>query len=142
MLGGCGSAGGDPQAWEPDGSETGVSAGTGSGETLAPETGIDTGVNETSTGSGPAVDTGAVDSSSGGPECTPWTTTWIGAPCMQDGDCGYDGGICLRDDEGFPCGTCSQACEMLCPDLDGAPETFCVDGADVGVDVAAAGPWR
>jgi hypothetical protein len=89
-----------------------------------------------------ATEAGSADDSTGGGEtgpsydCTPWMATWIGAPCMQDSDCGYDGGLCLLESEGFPCGTCSQPCEMLCPDLDGVPETFCVDGSDVGVDAS------
>lgn len=67
-------------------------------------------------------------------DCTPaWPQAWIGSPCAGDGDCTYDGGFCLREDDGFPCGTCSMACESLCPDLEGAPETFCIDGADVGL---------
>lgn len=76
------------------------------------------------------------DSESEGFDCTPWAATWIGAPCADDGDCGFDGGSCIREDEGFPCGTCSQPCDALCPDLDGAPSTFCVDGSDVGLDPA------
>ncbi|MCA9682109.1 MAG: extensin family protein [Myxococcales bacterium] len=52
---------------------------------------------------------------------------WIGGPCMEDLDCGYDGGICLREDEGWPCGTCSLPCDLYCPDVADAPETFCVD---------------
>lgn len=136
LLGACGSPGGDEQAWEPDGSGSGPFPETTGGGTLSPETSTvgDTGSADASTD--PSLDGGASESTTGGPgfDCTPWTTTWIGAPCMQDADCGYDGGVCLRDDEGFPCGTCSQACDMLCPDLDGAPETFCVDGTDVGID--------
>ena len=52
---------------------------------------------------------------------------WIGGPCMDDLDCGYDGGVCLREDDGWPCGTCSLPCDLYCPDIDDAPETFCVD---------------
>ena len=52
---------------------------------------------------------------------------WIGGPCNDDLDCGYDGGVCLREDEGWPCGTCSLPCELYCPDVPDAPETFCVD---------------
>jgi hypothetical protein len=44
--------------------------------------------------------------------------------------------VCLTEGQGFPCGTCSQSCVDLCPDLEGAPETFCIDGADVGIDAA------
>lgn len=76
------------------------------------------------------------DTDSGGFDCTPWDATWIGAPCAEDGDCGFDGGSCIREDEGFPCGTCSQPCDALCPDLDGTPSTFCVDGGDVGLDAS------
>ena len=112
LLGGCTFTLGEPEAWEPDGS-TGPSAETTTdGPPLEPSSGPV--ADETGTSS--SLDTGPAESSSGGagPDCTPWPTPWIGAPCMQDGDCAYDGGICLRDDEGFPCGTCSQPCEMLC----------------------------
>ncbi|PRP89959.1 hypothetical protein ENSA5_69000 [Enhygromyxa salina] len=54
---------------------------------------------------------------------------WIGGPCVDDQDCAYEGGVCLREDEGWPCGTCSQPCELLCPDIDGAPGTFCANQA-------------
>jgi hypothetical protein len=67
-------------------------------------------------------------------DCTPvWQQAWIGSPCSTDADCTYDGGFCLREDDGFPCGTCSMPCDSLCPDIEGAPETFCIDGADVGL---------
>ncbi|WP_146158453.1 extensin family protein [Enhygromyxa salina] len=54
---------------------------------------------------------------------------WIGGPCVSDLDCAYEGSACLREDEGWPCGTCSQPCEQFCPDIDGAPESFCADQA-------------
>jgi hypothetical protein len=52
---------------------------------------------------------------------------WIGGPCVDDLDCAYDGGVCLREAEGWPCGTCSVTCDQYCPDIGGAPETFCVN---------------
>lgn len=131
-LGGCNTPGARDDAWEPDGTgplpgstsdgTASVPTQTGPGTTTtdAVDTTLDTGVDESSTGQSY--------------DCTPWMTPWIGGPCMQDGDCAYEGGLCLREDEGFPCGTCSQSCAMLCPDLDGAPETFCVDGSDVGIE--------
>lgn len=130
---------GQTSAFSPD-SSGGVQADDGSG--VGP--GVDTTGGDAATeDDGPAPG----DGSSGGPgddtttgpsyDCTPWPATWIGGPCASDADCSYDGGVCLREDQGFPCGTCTQSCEMLCPDLDGAPETFCVDGADVGL--ASAG---
>lgn len=137
VIGGCRDPRADGEAWEPDGTSTvGTSVGLGSSSVAgstssASEPGLDTGALDSSSGEG------ADESSSGGEppyDCTPWPTPWIGAPCMADADCGYDGGICLLEDEGFPCGTCSQACEQYCPDLDGTPSTFCVDGMDVGID--------
>jgi len=131
LLGGCILTTGEPEAWEPDGS-TGPTSGATTGGSAA-ESSSGPVADDTDTSS--SLDTGPAESSTGADlDCTPWSAPWIGAPCMQDGDCAYDGGYCLRDDQGFPCGTCSQACEMLCPDLEGAPETFCVDGTDVGID--------
>lgn len=67
----------------------------------------------------------------GGEVCEPWDVEWIGGPCGHDDDCPYDEGFCLMEDEGFPCGTCSAPCDLYCPDLDGAPTTFCIDSSDV-----------
>jgi hypothetical protein len=129
-------------AWSPDG--TGGLQESEGGE-VGPASSIDG--SDTSSGAGPAEeddgsasDEGNAESSSTGAggvpiDCTPaWQQAWIGSPCTSDGDCSYDGGVCLREDQGFPCGTCSLACTSLCPDLDGAPVTYCVDGADVGLD--------
>jgi hypothetical protein len=52
---------------------------------------------------------------------------WIGGPCVDDLDCAYDGGVCLREDDGWPCGTCSLSCDQFCPDIEGAPESFCAN---------------
>lgn len=130
----CGSGSADTNAWDPSTDESGAgtlatTAGTSNPETSAGD----------STADGPATtvdESDSVDpeSSSGGYDCTPWMTTWIGGPCEADTDCSYDGGLCLRESEGFPCGTCSHPCDGLCDDLEGLPETFCIDGADVGVD--------
>lgn len=135
LLGACVVTGiDDDQAWEPDGSSGSSSPTTGTSGDVS-ETGTGGGTASDDADTGPSPDGGSSDASTGGGfDCTPWAATWIGGPCMQDADCGYDGGFCLREDEGFPCGTCSQPCDMLCPDLDGAPETFCVDGSDVGID--------
>ena len=77
-------------------------------------------------------DAGAPEDS--GPACDArWDPSWIGGPCDQDTDCEYEGGLCLREDEGFPCGTCSEGCAEYCPDLDSAPVTFCAGSGDVGL---------
>lgn len=52
---------------------------------------------------------------------------FVGSPCASDADCAYDGGTCLRDDQGFPRGTCSAPCESTCDDAAGYPTTFCTD---------------
>jgi len=52
-------------------------------------------------------------------------TGWIGSPCDHTSDCDYDGGSCLT--EGYPEGMCTQDCTTTCPDLDGAPVTYCID---------------
>ncbi len=70
------------------------------------------------------------ETDTGEPSCDPSPASWdpwIGGPCVADADCQYLGGVCLREDEGWPCGTCSMACDLTCPDSLGAPETFCVD---------------
>lgn len=70
-------------------------------------------------------------------DCTPgWETPWIGSPCGGDGDCSYTGGSCLLPDDGFPCGTCTLDCATSCPDEDGAPVTYCINGVDVGLNEA------
>jgi hypothetical protein len=51
---------------------------------------------------------------------------FIGSACERDSDCAYDGGVCFMPDEGFPRGTCTQACDRICPDRSGHPTTFCV----------------
>ena len=68
-------------------------------------------------GNPPPDDTGG--GSTGGP------LGFIGSPCETDGDCDYEGGVCLTD--GFPQGMCSLPCDNICPDESGHPVTFCVD---------------
>ncbi|MEM6290434.1 MAG: D-Ala-D-Ala carboxypeptidase family metallohydrolase [Myxococcota bacterium] len=71
-------------------------------------------------------------------DCTPgWETPWIGSPCASDGDCSFSGGSCLLPEDGFPCGTCTQSCTTTCPDEDGTPVTYCINGVDV--DLSNAG---
>lgn len=65
-------------------------------------------------------DTGEVGLPDDGPE------GFVGSPCDSDADCAYEGGVCYREDEGFPRGMCSVGCELYCPDADGYPVTFCV----------------
>jgi hypothetical protein len=85
-------------------------------------------------------DPGSTSTPSGStPGSTPGTTSgttsdppdellgYIGSPCETDADCPYEGGVCLREDEGFPRGTCSASCEQFCEDADGYPTTFCAE---------------
>ncbi|MEQ1505492.1 MAG: extensin family protein, partial [Myxococcota bacterium] len=82
-----------------------------------------------------AVDTGATGGTDGGTTdtgATGGTTTgaavgYIGSPCGSDADCPYDGGVCLKESEGFPRGTCSASCDQFCDDADGYPTTFCAE---------------
>jgi hypothetical protein len=114
-----------------DSASDGTGGGSGAGSGSATDSGGSSGsTGATSAGSGGS-DGGGSGSTTGGVACEPWATPWIGGPCGHDDECTYDGGFCLMEAEGFPCGTCSQACDMLCPDLDGAPPTFCVDTADL-----------
>ncbi|MFV8752541.1 extensin family protein [Nannocystaceae bacterium ST9] len=98
---------------------------SGSGE--LPDLGA--GESDASTSAGETTsDTGETDT--GEPACDPTPASWdpwVGGTCSADADCAYAGGVCLREDEGWPCGTCSLACALTCPDIEGAPETFCVD---------------
>ena len=57
---------------------------------------------------------------------------WIGGPCNQDSDCAFDGGVCLPDEGGYPRGMCTQECTRFCPDQEGMPVTFCIDGVLMG----------
>ena len=82
-------------------------------------------------------DSGSADSTdgvsdSGDPDGGPdWIAEgFIGSPCANDTDCAFEGGTCLTD--GFPSGMCSAPCETYCPDEDGFPVTFCVDGGSAG----------
>jgi hypothetical protein len=138
VLGCSGPQEAEGPPWDPQGTTGGPTTNPlTTDSTTLPDEGSG-GEDESTSGSDPVTDGG--EESSGGPpgfDCTPaWVTTFIGSPCASDGDCNYDGGFCLLESEGFPCGTCSQSCTSLCPDLEGAPETFCVDGSDVGIDAA------
>lgn len=53
---------------------------------------------------------------------------FIGGPCSAVDDCSYDGATCLR---AAPEGLCTKACERLCPDRDGFPVTFCIEGGEL-----------
>ena len=44
---------------------------------------------------------------------------FIGGPCAGTADCGYPGGMCLAEADGFPGGACSLPCDTACPDRDG-----------------------
>src|SRR5437870_5061423 len=110
-LAGCGDDADQnaDDAWEPSSDEAPDDDG---GE--APADDDDTGGDDETAGvDDPTMpgesDDGVDDSTTGsGFDCSPWQTVWIGAPCASDAECAYDGGVCLREDQGFPCGTCSQ----------------------------------
>lgn len=127
-VAGCGSsgeAGGTP--WDES------TGGTGSGRTETGDSIASTAPDPDDTN--PTDDETGDGTTGGGTDCSPaWTSTWVGSPCASDADCSFPGGSCLPEADGFPCGTCSTACDQLCEDLDGAPETFCVDGSDVGIE--------
>lgn len=141
-----------PQGWE------GLPSGeTGGGTDVNPidddddagTTGGNDGGDETGDPSGDPTVGDDSDSDSGDPtgddptgeepvDCTPgWETPWIGSPCASDGDCSFSGGSCLLPEDGFPCGTCTQSCTTTCPDEDGTPVTYCINGVDV--DLSNAG---
>ena len=106
LLAACTDGSARDQAWDPP------TASDGGSQDVSDTLGADSSVDETSADPGtdpgaddaPTVDSGeATDpaESSGGYDCKPWATQWIGGPCLADGDCTYDGGVCLREDEGF-----------------------------------------
>ncbi|MCO4773649.1 MAG: extensin family protein [Deltaproteobacteria bacterium] len=80
----------------------------------------------------PADDDDATDPLDDGP------LGFVGSPCDSDLDCDFEDGPCLFEYEGFPRGMCSVGCDLFCPDADGHPVTFCVDGAEFVPDEPAA----
>jgi MYXO-CTERM domain-containing protein len=62
------------------------------------------------------------------PEPTPPPTEasdFIGSGCSSDSSCST--GLCfVEDGDLFKQGMCSDSCDQICPDQEGAPETFCV----------------
>lgn len=50
---------------------------------------------------------------------------WLGAECVEDTDCSYDGGTCKKNaysERGF----CTKSCTQYCPDRTGYPTSYCV----------------
>ena len=135
LMAGCGGAQGDTgMGWEP--TESGSDGGSTTAATTSP-----TGASAADDSTGDIDPTIGEGSTSGEPpiDCTPaWSPAFVGSPCADDGDCGFEDGYCIRDDEGFPCGTCSVACDGLCPDQEGAPGTFCIDRSDVALSDGGA----
>lgn len=131
---GCGGDGdSNSMGWEP--SESGSSGGATSASSLGSVGDDSTSEDSALDTTGDTIDPSVGESSTSGEppvDCTPvWSPAFVGSPCASDGDCGFEGGRCITEGEGFPCGTCSVACDGLCPDQDGAPATFCVDTADI-----------
>ena len=58
--------------------------------------------------------------------CKPGSRGWIGDRCGADSDC-MTGNTCIKASTATV-GFCSQRCTKYCPDLQGAPTTFCVEG--------------
>jgi hypothetical protein len=59
----------------------------------------------------------------------PFNPGWIGSACQADMDCGFEGGHCLTEREGYPGGYCTMTCAGSCPDKRGDlySDTLCVD---------------
>jgi hypothetical protein len=55
---------------------------------------------------------------------------WVGSECADDLDCTFSESLCLQDEEGFPAGYCTVACDRYCDDQADAPMTFCVGEPD------------
>jgi len=58
--------------------------------------------------------------------CKPGSRGWIGDRCLADADC-MTGKTC-RIATGASFGYCTETCTKYCPDKQGHPTTFCVDG--------------
>jgi hypothetical protein len=70
----------------------------------------------------------------------PFNPDWVGGACADDTDCGFPGGFCLREHQGWKDGTCSRVCTGSCPqkagdvysatacvqDPTGVPRALCV----------------
>lgn len=69
---------------------------------------------------------------------TPPFDSFIGGPCATAADCGYDDAVCVTGG-GFTGGTCTQACDLLCPDREGEPITFCVADGELPDDARGLG---
>jgi hypothetical protein len=146
LLAACGGASGIPPGSDggpddgliPDGAPAAFDGGDAIDGGATPDGGTtrDGGVADGGAAPDGGPDGGAMD---GGPSGCPLPARdggptnpgWIGGPCARDGDCAYDGGVCLRETEGFPGGLCSMRCSGLCPDRFGPDDmvTFCVAGS-------------
>ncbi len=58
--------------------------------------------------------------------CKPGSRGWIGDRCLANSDC-MTGRSCFKA-SGAAFGFCTETCTKYCPDLQGHPSTFCVDG--------------
>ncbi len=58
---------------------------------------------------------------------------WVGAPCQDNSSCRYELAYCLREQEGYPQGTCSRACTSVCPAAVDTKYvgTACIDGGEI-----------
>ena len=134
---GCSDDSARGAAWDPDQGTTGGAASSDPDGVTTGAPDDDDGNPDSSDPSDPTAgdDTTSTSTTGGVPaDCSPaWETAWIGSPCAGDADCPYDGGSCLLPEDGFPCGTCTAPCDMLCPDLEGTPSTYCINGTDVGL---------
>jgi hypothetical protein len=120
-----------------DGVDGSIEEETGEADGVTPDDGPADGSDmDAGTGDSDAGDSDTGDSGTVVPP--PDLLGFIGSACESDLDCPFDGGVCLT--EGFPDGHCSVACELYCPDLDGYPVTFCVDGDDLP-DSSLEGGW-
>jgi hypothetical protein len=142
-IGGCGSLLGEPLA-DPDGGrrDAGVDGGARPDGGMPEDGGFveegelvdDGGLGEdggVEQDAGPPADAGPGACSAPLRDGGTINPGWVGGACAQDGDCAYDGGICLKESEGFPGGLCTMRCTSTCPDRLGAAypdntETFCV----------------
>ncbi len=92
------------------------------------------GNEETDTGDPIVDDTNDTDTNTETDEPNPGPLGFIGSPCETVADCNSPDladPVCLPNDDGFPGGTCSQVCDLYCPDSSGHPTTFCVTEAEL-----------
>lgn len=86
---------------------------------------LDSGARVEDAGMEAPVDAGFDDAGVEEPPIEDGPAGFVGSACGAAADCDFDEAVCFDD---YPRGMCSLPCDRLCPDREGHPTTFCVDG--------------